>query len=70
MRHASRSDDECRRLPVAMVVVTVTLGLLAAGCSGSGASTDTVQTLAATSTAEGQRSGGHRLTPPAEPGPR
>ena len=51
MRHTSRSDDERHRLPVALIVVTVTLGLLAAGCSGSSASTETVQTPAANSTA-------------------
>ena len=51
MRHTSRSDDERHRLPVALIVVAVTLGLLAAGCSGSSASTETVQTPAASSTA-------------------
>lgn len=44
MRPTSRSDDERHWLPVALIFVAVTFGLLAAGCSGFGASTGTAQT--------------------------
>ena len=47
MRHTARSDDEGHRLPAALIVAAVTLGLLAAGCSGSSDSTKTVRTPAA-----------------------
>jgi pimeloyl-ACP methyl ester carboxylesterase len=43
MRHNARSDDEHHWLAVALVVVAVTLGLLAGGCSGSSDSSETVQ---------------------------
>ena len=49
MRHACRSDDQRRGRPVALIVVAVTLGFLASGCSS--ASTETAQP-AANSTAE------------------
>ena len=52
MRHTSRSDVERHLLPVALIVVAVSLGLLDAGCSGSNAATETVQTPAANSTAQ------------------
>jgi pimeloyl-ACP methyl ester carboxylesterase len=52
MGNTSRTDDDRHRLPVALIVVTVTLWLLAAGCSGSSASTEDVQTPAANSTPE------------------
>jgi len=55
MRHTARSNDEHDRLPVALIV-TVALGFLAAGCSGSSTSTEPVQTPAATSTAESAES--------------
>ena len=58
MRHTSSSDEVCHRLPVALIVVTVALGLLAAGCSGSSASTETVQTPTESSTAESAETGG------------
>ena len=49
MRHTARSDDEDH--PLALIIVAVTLGLLAAGCSGSSDSSETVQTPLANSTA-------------------
>ena len=51
MRHSARSDDEGHRLPAALIVAAVTLGLLAAGCSGSSDPTKAVQTPAAGATA-------------------
>ena len=41
MRRTSTSDVQRPRLPVALLVVTVTLGLLAASCSAPNASTET-----------------------------
>ena len=52
MRLTSRSNDERHVIPLALIVATVTAGFLAAGCSGSSASTETVQTPAANSTRE------------------
>ena len=58
MRHTSSSDEVCHRLPATLIVETVVLGLLAAGCSGSSASTETVQTPTESSTAESAETGG------------
>ena len=52
MGHTLISDGKRRRLPVPLIVATVSIGFLAAGCAGSSASTETVQTPAANSSAE------------------
>ena len=49
MRHTARSDDEHHWLTAAVVVIAVTL--LAAGCSGSSASSEILQTPVTSSTA-------------------
>ena len=51
MRQTSGSDGG-RASKTAVVVVTVTLGLLAAGCAGSTAATGTIPTAVADSTAD------------------
>ena len=51
MRHTARTNAQRQGFSVALIAGTVTLVLLAAGCSGSGASTETSQTPAASSAA-------------------